>query len=69
MTKKATATTSTEEESSNPPASSLYVVKDSNHAISLEPTDYAKTVRVVIEFLSVFPLHESLTAVPKTRIS
>ncbi|KAL4571091.1 hypothetical protein LXL04_017841 [Taraxacum kok-saghyz] len=64
----AIATTSTKEESSIPPASSLYVVKDSNHAISLDPKDYAETVRVVIEFLNVFPLHEALTAVPKTPI-
>ncbi|KAL4555060.1 hypothetical protein LXL04_037671 [Taraxacum kok-saghyz] len=67
--KLANATTSTEEESSIPVTSSLYVVKDSNHAISLDPKDYAETVRVVIEFLNVFPLHEALTAVPKTPIS
>ena len=67
--KLANPTTSTEEESSIPVTSSLYVVKDSNHAISLDPKDYAETVRVVIEFLSVFPLHQALTAVPKTPIS
>ncbi|KAL4581326.1 hypothetical protein LXL04_017538 [Taraxacum kok-saghyz] len=67
--KLANATTSIEEESSIPPVSSLYVVKDSNHAISLDPKDYAENVRVVIEFLNVFPLHEALTAVPKTPIS